>query len=69
MGEDSKVRGIIFMNLFCLIMTVMSCIFKKLAAEGVSNMDFAVFRTMVGLFCVSLFNWYKQVKPWSMVPR
>ena len=66
---DSKVRGLIFMNLMCFIMTVMSCIFKKLAAEGVSNLDFAVFRTLVGLFCISLYNWYKQTKPWSILSR
>ena len=64
---DSKVRGLIFMNLFCFIMTVMSCIFKKLAVEGVSNMDFAVFRTLVGLTCISLYNWYKKTKPWSIL--
>ena len=59
------------MNLFCLITTTVSCIFKNLAAgeDGVSNMDFAVFRSLLGLFCISFFVWYKKSKPWIELPR
>jgi len=67
--EDSKVRGIIFMNLFCICTTAVGCIFKKLAEEGVSNLDFAIFRALVGLFCISLYNWYLGSKPWEEIPR
>ena len=67
--EDSKIRGITFMNLFCLCTTALGCIFKSLAAEGVSNLDFAIFRALVGLFCISLYNWYRGSKPWNEIPR
>ena len=67
--EDSKVRGIIFMNLFCFLLTVNNCIFKNLAKEGVSNLDFAVFRPLVALFCITLYNWYLGVNPVKALPR
>jgi len=66
--KDSKLRGIIFMNFFCLCTTVLGCVFKSLAAEGVSNLDFAVFRALVGLLCISLYNWYLGSKPWRELP-
>jgi di/tricarboxylate transporter len=55
---DSKLRGIFFMNMFCLGNVVVSSLFKGLAKEGVSCFDFAVLRAGVGLLCISLVNWY-----------
>ena len=67
--SDSNVRGVIFVNLFCVTENLVSIVWKILASEGVSNLDFAVFRALVSLFFISLYCWYMQTKPWVEIPR
>ena len=66
---DNKIRAIFFMNLFCLCAAIVTTVFKILAAEGVSNLDFAVTRSATGLFFLSIMACVKQVKPWEKVPK
>ena len=63
--SDSKWRAIIFMNLFCLCVTGVGVTFKKIAAEGVTNLDFGVSRATVGLIGSSIILWFQGTKPWD----
>ena len=49
-------------------MTSAGAIFKIIAEEGVSNYDFAVFRTFIGTLMMSLFLAYKKSNPFKEFP-
>lgn len=67
--KDSKWKAIFFMNLFALSATVQGAMFKYVAKEGVSVIEFSLFRNIwIGGFAL-IQMCYKKMNPFKDFPR
>lgn len=57
--KGSKLMAFVFSNLNSFFLTATSALFKYAALDGVSNYDFAVFRTFLGSILMGTLLLYK----------
>ncbi len=67
--KDSKWKAIFFMNLFAISATTQAALFKYVAKDGVSAIEFSFFRNVV-IGGVALYQMcYKKTNPFKGFPR
>jgi drug/metabolite transporter (DMT)-like permease len=66
--NDGKKRAFIAMNIHVLLYTGVNTLFKLLKADGVTPIDFMLFRSLFVLITSSFILKRKQINPFTSVP-